>query len=68
MNGVFMEKEFNGSTYFIASQINQYLHNNSLTKNLKKYITKLSNPFHLSLVSADEREKVVSSSDAHFLF
>ena len=68
MNGVFMEKAFNGSTYFIASQINQYLHNNSLTKNLKKYITKLSNPFHLSLVSADEREKVVSSSDAHFLF
>ena len=63
-----MEKAFNGSTYFIASQINQYLHNNSLTKNLKKYITKLSNPFHLSLVSADEREKVVSSSDAHFLF
>ena len=68
MNGVFMEKAFNGSTYFIASQINQYLHNNSITKNLKKYITKLSNPFHLSLVSADEREKVVSSSDAHFLF
>ena len=68
MNAVFMVKAFNGSTYFIASQINQYLHNNSLTKNLKKYITKLSNPFHLSLVSADEREKVVSSSDAHFLF
>ena len=63
-----MEKAFNGSTYFIASQINQYLHSNSITKNLKKYITKLSNPFHLSLVSADEREKVVSSSDAHFLF
>ena len=68
MNAVLMVKAFNGSTYFIASQINQYLHNNSITKNLKKYITKLSNPFHLSLVSADEREKVVSSSDAHFLF
>ena len=49
MNAVLMVKAFNGSTYFIASQINQYLHNNSITKNRKKIHHKIVESFSFIL-------------------